>query len=76
MDPYTIYLIITLALTVAAYLLTPKPKAPKPPEAEDFENPTADAGRSIPEVIGDVRVKGLNVMWFGDKGVVNRKVKA
>ncbi len=76
MDPATIYFIIAIALQVVAYLLTPKPKAPKPAEAEDFESPTADAGRAIPMVIGDVRVKGLNVMWYGDKDVRNRKVKA
>ena len=60
-------LLIGLALNIIAYLLMPKPKPPKPPEAKDMDNPTAEAGRPIPVVFGVITVKGLNILWFGDK---------
>lgn len=63
------WLIIGLAVASAAlnYLLRPRPKASKPSEVEDLENPTAEAGRPIPVVFGTITVKGLNVLWYGDK---------
>lgn len=60
-------LLLAIAFTVVAYILTPKPKRAKPEEAKDLEEPAADAGRPIPVVFGTVTVKGLNVLWFGDK---------
>lgn len=60
-------LLLAIALQVVAYLLAPKPKKTKPPEAKDLDNPVADAGMPIPVVFGTVTVKGLNVLWFGDK---------
>ena len=60
---------IALAMQVVAYLLMPKPKQPKPDAARDLENPVAEAGKPIPVVFGTVTVKGLNVLWFGDKQV-------
>lgn len=60
---------ISLAMQVVAYLLMPKPKQPKPEAARDLENPVAEAGMPMPVVFGTVTVKGLNVLWFGDKQV-------
>ena len=60
-------LLIAIALQVVAYLLAPKPKKAQPEETKDFENPVADAGMPIPVVFGTVTVKGLNILWFGDK---------
>lgn len=57
-------------------LFMPKPKAPKPPEATDLENPVAEAGKPIPVVFGTILVKGLNVLWYGNKSKNTRKVKA
>jgi hypothetical protein len=57
-------------------LLTPKVKTPKPEAAKDLEDPTAEAGRPIPVVFGTITVKGLNVLWFGDKKHITYKVKA
>lgn len=68
-------LLVGLALTVVAYLIMPKPKPPKPPAAKDMENPTAEAGRPIPVVFGTITVKGGNLLWFGEKQLVERKVK-
>lgn len=61
-------LLLAIVLNVVAYLIAPKPKKVKPEAAKDLEDPTADAGRPIPVVFGTVTVKGLNVLWFGDKG--------
>jgi hypothetical protein len=69
-------LLIGLALSVVAYLIMPKPKMAKPEAAKDMENPTADAGRPVPVVFGTVTVKGLNVLWFGEKSTVSREINA
>jgi hypothetical protein len=64
-----------LALQVVALLLTPRPRRPKPPEARDFESPTADAGRPVPVVFGTVTVKGVNILHYGEKETVRRNLK-
>lgn len=64
---FWVQLLIGIALNIVAYLIMPKPKAPKPPAVDDLENPTADAGRPIPVVFGTKTVRGLNVLWYGDK---------
>lgn len=69
-------LLIGLALMVLSYLIMPKPKGPKPPETKDIDDPVAEAGKPIPVVFGTVIVKGLNVLWFGDKGHRKFKVRA
>lgn len=67
---------ISLALSVVSYLLTPKPKVGKPASADDLEDPTSEAGREMPVPFGDLTVKSGNILWFGDKGVKQYKVKA
>ena len=70
-------LLAAVAVSVAvSILLRPKVKTPKPDAAKDMENPTAEAGRPIPVVFGTITVKGLNVVWFGDKSRRTYKVKA
>ncbi len=59
-------LVIGLALAALSYVLTPRPQQEKPPAAMDLEAPTAEAGRTVPVVFGTIRVKGLNVLWYGD----------
>lgn len=66
--------LIGLALNVVAYLIMPKPKQAKPPAAKDMDNPVAEAGKPIPVVFGTVTVKGLNVLWYGDKSIRKYKV--
>lgn len=65
--------LVSVALNL---LLAPKPKAPKPEAAKDLEDPTAEAGRPIPVVFGTVTVKGLNLLWYGEKSSKTSKVKA
>lgn len=69
-----ITLLIALALNVVAYLIMPKPKTSKPEAAKDMDNPTADAGRPVPVVFGTITVKGLNVLWYGEKSTRERTV--
>jgi hypothetical protein len=68
-------LIIALALMVVAYLIMPKPKQASP-EVQDMDDPTAEAGRPIPVLFGTMTIKGLNVLWFGEKRYQKRKIKA
>lgn len=69
-------IIIGLALMVVAYLLMPKPKKQKPAAAADLEAPTAEAGRPIPVLWGSAVVKGVNILWYGEKSVAEYEVDA
>jgi hypothetical protein len=71
-----VYLLIAIAFQVIAFLLAPKPKKQQPPETQDLDNPVAERGKPIPVVFGTLTVKGLNVLWYGDKGYVKYKVNA
>ena len=57
-----------VGFTIIGELLRPKPKfgAPAPSGLGDFQVPTAQEGRPIPAVFGTVRLKGPNVVWYGD----------
>lgn len=68
-------LIVALALMVVAYLIMPKPKA-SAQETQDLENPTAEAGKPLPVLFGTKTIKGLNILWFGEKSYRKRKIKA
>ena len=68
--------LISLAIQIVAYIIMPKPKAPKPEAAQDLQNPTAEAGRPIPVPFGTITVKGVNILWFGDKSIRTYKTKA
>lgn len=73
---FFIQFLIALALNIIAYVLTPKPKRAKPDAAKDLENPTAEAGRPIPKPFGTITIKGVNVLWFGEKSAYTYKIKA
>jgi predicted phage tail protein len=73
--PILVQLAIAVALQLVSLLLAPKPKKQKPPEAADFEAPTAEAGRPIPVVFGTMTVKGTNYLWYGEKETVRRELK-
>lgn len=76
MVAWWVVLAISLAVQIAAYIIMPKPKAPKPEAAQDLQNPTAEAGRPIPVIFGTLTVKGPNILWFGDKTIRTYKMKA
>lgn len=73
---WLIALIVSAALQVAAYVLTPKPKAPKPEAARQADSPTADAGRPIPKLFGTARLKETNVLGYWDKSTRQYTVDA
>ena len=75
MADWIIQLIIAIVMQVVSYALTPRPKQPKPEAARDLEAPVAEAGKPMPVVFGTVTVKGLNVLWYGDKAVREYDVK-
>lgn len=72
--------LIILALTVVlSELLRPKPKLEnaRPAALGDFQFPTATEGRVVPLVWGRVRLRGPNVVWYGDlrQTAITEKVK-
>ena len=67
MVAWLVPLLIGLALNIVSYLLMPKPKSAKPEAAKDMDDPTAEAGREMTVVFGEVTVKSPNCLWFGEK---------
>jgi hypothetical protein len=68
-----------VGFTVLGELLRPKPKfgKPTPSGIGDFQVPTAESGRAIPAIFGTVKMRGPNVVWYGDLLVaaIKKKVK-
>lgn len=67
-------MLLLMVVQVAAYALMPKPKGPKPDEVRDLEEPTAEAGKPIPVIFGEVTIKEYNFLWTGNKEVVIKEV--
>lgn len=74
--PFWLVIAVAVAAVALTYLLRPRIKTPKPDAAKDLEDPTAEAGRPVPVVFGTITVKGLNLLWYGEKGKFTYKVKA
>lgn len=53
------------ALLAIAFTRT-KPPGQKPAGLNELELPTAEDGREIPVLFGCRKVKGPNVVWYGD----------
>jgi hypothetical protein len=68
-DDILILLLIQVVVASLSYLLAPKPQKQKPAAAQDWQNPTAEAGRPIPVIFGTIKVTGSNVLWYGDKSI-------
>lgn len=73
--PWLANLLIAAAFQVVAYVITPKPKAPKPPAVQQAENPTAEAGKPIAVLFGTGLISELNVLGFWDKATRQYQVK-
>ena len=73
---FLIQLAIGIGLQVLGYLLMGRPKANKPDTVQDLENPTAEAGRPIPVVFGEMEVTGVNIVWYGEKSTLTYNTKA
>jgi hypothetical protein len=61
-------LMIWAVTTVVYELVRPKPKFEdaRPASLGDFQFPTATEGRAIPIVWGQVKIKGPNLIWYGN----------
>ncbi|WP_191569196.1 hypothetical protein [Paracoccus yeei] len=73
---FLVQLVVGISLQVIGYLLKGQPKTDKSEAVKDLENPTAEAGRPIPVPFGEVEIKGLNVLWYGQKYTRTYEVKA
>lgn len=60
------YIVVLIIAAVVSYALAPKPPIPPPATLEDFQVPTAEEGRPIPVVFGEVWITGPNVLWYGN----------
>lgn len=76
MPPFLIQLLLAVTFAVISYMLRPRPPAPKPPEMQELQTPTAEAGRPIPKVWGTRTVKAPNMLFYGDKEQRVREVSA
>lgn len=68
-------IIISLALSVVAYLLAPKPTQPKT-TTKNIADPTASAGIPVPVLFGTMTIKSPNCIWFGDRSYTKTQVDA
>jgi len=66
--------LLSVALSVVAYLIMPKPKITSP-EITNIDDPTADAGKPYPVAFGTITIKSVNCLWFGEKRYSKFKVK-
>lgn len=61
--------LIAVAAMGVGYVLAPKTKSQKPDQAEEMDNPTAEAGVPITVVFGQVTIKSPNTLWIGEKSI-------
>lgn len=69
------FVVMLVVSFVLSYALAPKPAQPPKPSLEDFDFPTAEEGRPIPVVFGDVWISGPNILWYGDLDTTAIKAK-
>lgn len=72
--PFLIQLVIGVALQVIGFLLMPKVAESQPEEMREMDDPTAEEGRAIPVIFGEVEVTDVNVVFFGEKTTTTRRV--
>lgn len=71
-----IELIIMVVALILAYVLAPRPTAPKAANLYDFDIPTAVDGKPVPVIFGTVWISSFNVLWYGDLSATPVKKKA
>lgn len=72
---WVIAVIVNVALSLLAMVITPRPKGPKPEAAQQADNPTAEAGVPIFWLRGSARVSAPNVLGFWDKATRQYQIK-
>jgi hypothetical protein len=73
---FLIPLIVAAVFNVVAYIITPKPKQPKPEAVQQAEAPTASAGRPIGVLFGDGTISETNCLYFGEAAAREYEVEA
>lgn len=72
-------LVLLVVTVVLSELLRPKPhlEDARPALLGDFQFPTATEGRVVPLLWGKVRIRGPNVVWYGDleQTAIEQRVK-
>ncbi len=76
MPPWLLQIIIGIVLNVIAYVLLGAAQKPKPPELQDQEAATSEAGRPMMLVSGSGTITGLNLIEAWDKEAIRRSVSA
>lgn len=74
MEIFLIKLLVAVVLQVVAYLITPKPKS-QSANNKELESPTAEAGKPVQVIFGDLTIKDPNCIWYGEKSIRIIKVK-
>lgn len=67
---------IAFAMQILSYVITPKPKRPKPDAVKDAEGPTAEAGIEWPVFFGTIRYQSPNCIGAWDKSSRQLQIKA
>ncbi|MBB3231697.1 hypothetical protein [Halomonas stenophila] len=62
---FWVSLAVAFVLNVIAYLLV-RPKKASRAQAQDLREPSAEAGKPIPVVFGEITVTNPNVLYYGD----------
>lgn len=63
---WIVQVVIVIVAAIVAIAMAPKPPIPKPAALEDFDVPTAEEGRPVAKVFGEVWVTSPNNLWYGD----------
>lgn len=63
---FVVQIVIVIVAAIVAIAMAPKPPVPKPAALGDFDVPTAEEGRPISKVFGDMLVRDPNNLWYGD----------
>lgn len=77
MDPFTMFLLAATASWAVGQSMIKVPDDVAPDESDPYSAPQSTPGNPIPLVFGTRRVKGVNVLWYGNtKSVaIKKKVK-
>ncbi len=73
---FWISLAVALVINVIAYLLMPKPRTNSNPQSQDLREPTAEAGKPVPVLFGEMTIQSPNVLYYGDISKRQYEVKA
>ena len=60
------YIALFIVSYAVVYATRPKIQPQKPSGLDEFQVPTAEAGREIPVLFGSKDLNGPNVVWYGN----------